>query len=361
MSATTIRRAVQLLPPCATTCIGSLPHTQVELGLQAALAMDIPFLPQLPQRHPSEYMIPAALEGLPGLSYDEDGMCTVDLAAWEAGRQAFEAKLEEALGSGQLEAFEPTPEGCRAWLPFLWEVEHRKLALAKAHLAGPFTVSSVARTNEGVSTLEVPGLDQAIYRLVMARSLAMVKALRRANTTPVFFLDEPGLYAFQRTQPRHLLAMQELRLLVLALRNEGALVGIHCCGNTDWAALLDIQPDLLSLDVRLSLDAVLEEKEALTRFLDAGATLSLGIIPTDLKSTYDVAELAESVEASFKAALPPGRSFTQVLSHVLLTPACGLAMRSVTDTERILSELRDAQRILHETLDTERGPEFYVI
>jgi methionine synthase II (cobalamin-independent) len=240
-------------------------------------------------------------------------------------------------------------------------VEHRKLALAKAHLAGPFTVSSVARTSEGVSTLEVPGLDQAIYRLVMARSLAMVKALRRANTTPVFFVDEPGLYAFQRTQPRHLLAMQELRLLVLALRNEGALVGIHCCGNTDWAALLDIQPDLLSLDVRLSLDAVLEEKEALTRFLDSGATLSLGIIPTDLKSTYDVSELAESVEASLKAALPSGRSFTQVLSHVLLTPACGLAMRSVADTERILSELRDAQRILHETLDTERGPEFYVI
>ncbi len=57
--------------------------------------------------------------------------------------------------------------------------------------------------------------------------------------------------------------MQELRLLVLALQREGALVGIHCCGNTDWAALLDVQPDLLSLDVRLSLDAMLEEKEAL--------------------------------------------------------------------------------------------------
>ncbi len=357
MSATNIRRAVQLLPPCATTCIGSLPHTQVELGLQAALAMDIPFLPQLPQRHPSEYMIPAALEGLPGLRYDEDGMCTVDLAVWEAGRQAFEARLEEALGSGQLEAFEPTLEGCRAWRPFLWEVENRKLALAKAHLAGPFTVRSVARTTQGASTLEVPGLDQAMYRLVMARSLAMVKALRRANTTPVFFLDEPGLYAFQRSQPRHLLAMQELRLLVLALRNEGALVGIHCCGNTDWGALLDIQPDLLSLDVRLSLDAVLEEQAALTRFLDAGATLSLGIIPTDLTSTYDVAELAESVEASLKAALPPGRSFTQVLSHVLLTPACGLAMGAVAGTGRNHGGRRGAPRSRHENRATPPGPE----
>jgi hypothetical protein len=361
MSAPNIRRAVQLLPACATTGIGSLPHTQVELGLQAALALDIPFCPQLPQRHPSEFMIPAALEGLPGLHYDEEGMCTVDLPTWEAGRAAFEARLEEALASGQLEAFEPTLEGCRAWRPFLWEVENRKLALAKAQLAGPFTVRSVARTSEGGATLDVPGLDQAMYRLVMARSLAMVKALRRANTTPVFFLDEPGLYAFERSRPRHLLALQELRLLVLALHREGALVGIHCCGNTDWGALLEVQPDVLSLDVRLSLDAMLEETEALARFLDSGATLSLGIIPTDLTSTYDATELAESVEASLRAALPQGRSFTQVLSHVLLTPACGLAMRSVVDAERILGELRAAQRSLHETLDAERGPEFYVI
>lgn len=361
MSAPNIRRAVQLLPPCATTGIGSLPHTQVELGLQAALAMEIPFLPQLPQRHPSEYMIPAALEGLPGLRYDEDGICTVDLAAWEAGRSAFEARLDAALASGQLEDFEPTAEGCRAWRPFLWEVEHRKLALAKAQIAGPFTVRSVARTNEGAATMDVPGLDQAMYRLVMVRSLAMVKALRRTGTTPLFFLDEPGLYAFQRSQPRHLLALQELRLLVLALHREGALVGIHCCGNTDWGSLLSVQPDVLSLDVRLSLDAMLEETEALARFLDSGATLSLGIIPTDLTSNYDVAELTESVEASLKAALPKGKSFTQVLSHVLLTPACGMAMRSVVDAERILGELRAAQRRLHETLDSERGPDFYVI
>lgn len=361
MSAPIIRRAVQLLPSCASTGIGSMPHTQVELGLQAALAMDIPFLPQLPRRHAAEFMIPSAIEGLPGLSFDEEGMCTVDLAQWEAGRQAFEARMDEALASGQLEAFEPTPEGCRAWRPFLWEVENRKLALSKAQIAGPFTVLSVARTSLGSPTLEVPGLDKALYRLVMARSLAMVKALRRTGTTPLFFLDEPGLYAFQRSQPRHLLALQEMKLLVLALQREGALVGIHCCGNTDWGALLDVQPDVLSLDVRLSLDAMLEETDALARFLGSGATLSLGIVPTDLTSTYDVTELTDSVEASLRAALPRGYSFTQVLAHVLLTPACGLAMRSVKDAENILSELRTAQRRLHHTLDTERGPEFYVI
>ncbi|QDF03496.1 hypothetical protein [Myxococcus xanthus] len=354
MSAPNIRRAVQLLPACATTGIGSLPHTQVELGLQAALALDIPFLPQLPVGKPSELMIPAALEGLPGLAFDEEGLCTVDLAAWQAGRAAFEARLEAAFQSGQFGAFEPSPEACRAWRPFLWEVETRKLAFAKAQLAGPFTVRSVARTTDGQPALEVPGLDEAMYRLTLARSLAMVKALRRAGTTPLFYLDEPGLYALQRTNPRHLIAMQELKLLVVALQREGALVGLHCCGNTDWAALLDVQPDLLSLDVRLSLDAMVEAGAALERFLGAGATLSLGIIPTDLASTYEVGELVDSVEATLKAALPRGFTFAQVVSTVVLTPACGLAMRSVIDAERILEELKVAQRRLRSALSAER-------
>jgi methionine synthase II (cobalamin-independent) len=353
MSAPNIRRAIQLLPTCATTGIGSLPHTQLELGLQAALAMDIPFLPQLPAGRPSEFMIPQALEGLPGLRWDEEGMCTVDLGAWEAGRADFQARLEGALSSGALEGFEPSLEGCRTWRPFLWEVEHRKLAFAKAQLAGPFTVRSVARTADGRATLDVPGLDEAIFRLVLARSLAMVKALRRAGTTPLFFLDEPGLFAFERANPRHLLAMQELRLLVVALQREGALVGLHCCGNTDWASLLDSGVDVLSLDVRLSLDAVLDESGAFSRFLDSGATLSLGIIPTDLSSTYEVEELVDAVEVSLKAALPPGHSFVQVATQLMLTPACGLAMRSVVDAERVLEQLKVAQRGLREALGAE--------
>ncbi len=353
MSAPNIRRALQLLPSCATTGIGSLPHTQLEMGLQAALALDIPFLPQLPVGRPSEFMIPQALEGLPGLSWDEEGLCTVDLAAWEAGRAGLEARLEQALGSGALESFEPSLEGCRAWRPFLWEVESRKLAFVKAQMAGPFTVRSVARTSQGQSTLEVPGLDEGMFRLVLARSLAMVKALRRTGTTPLFFLDEPGLYAFSRTHPRHLLAMQELRLLVVALQREGALVGVHCCGNTDWASLLDAGLDMLSLDVRLSLDAVLEESGAFARFLDSGASLSLGIIPTDLASSYEVEELVEAVEVSLEAALPPGLSFRSVASRVLLTPACGLAMRTVVDAERVLEQLKAAQRRLRDALAEE--------
>jgi hypothetical protein len=339
-------RPSDLLPAWGTTGIGSLPHTQLELGLQTALQQDIPYVPQMPVNHPGEFMIAEALEGLPGLIIDGDGLCTVDLARWEAGRDAFGAKVEAGLASGELSGFEPTPEACRAWKPFLWEVEHRKLALVKAQLAGPATVRWVARTDRGDCACDVALLDQQIFRMVLARFLARATALRRAGATPVIFIDEPGLYALDRQDPRHLVVLQELKVLVMALQREGTVVGLHCCSNTDWSALLELGLDLLSVDARLSLDAVLDDRRGLDRFLASGGRLSVGIIPTNAASAYEVTVLVDAVDASLRAAL--GARYATLGPRCLLTPACGLAMRTVLDAERAFEDLRQAQRALRQ-------------
>jgi hypothetical protein len=340
------RPALKLLPPCATTGIGSLPHTQGELALQMALQHDIPFLPQLPRADPAELMIPAALDGLPGLQFDSDGVCTVDLQAWAAQRDAFTLKIETALSSGQLADFEPSAAACRSWRPFLWEVENRKLPFAKVQLAGPATVRWVAKTSAGAPASETPELDQQIFRMLLARSLAMVKAVRRAGATPILFLDEPGLYALEAGNVRHMIVLKELNVLAVAAQREGALVGMHCCSNTRWGEVMGLGLDIVSIDARLSLDAVLEEAQAFWAFMSGGSTLSLGIIPTDLATSYALPELVDSVEASFRATAPRGLSFEALLSQMLLTPACGLGMRSVQDCERIVGEVREAQRRL---------------
>lgn len=342
------RRAVQLLPTCASTGIGSLPHSQGELALQTALAHDIPYLPQLPTDNPGELMIASALDGVPGLRFDDEGVCTVELGAWEAGSAELTRRIDAALASGALEAFEPGVQAYRSWRPFLFEVQARKLPFAKVQLAGPTTVRWAAKTSAGTPVSALPALDRQVYQLLLAKSLAMVKAVRRAGATPVLFLDEPGLYAVARGDPKHAVALKELEMLIAAVQREGALVGVHCCGNTDWAAVLSLGLDILSIDARLSLDAVLEERPEFLQFVGGGATLALGIVPTDLKSSYSVPELCESVEASLRSSVPKGVAFQALLSRMLVTPACGLAMRSVKDAERIIDEVREAQRTLRE-------------
>ena len=339
------RPALALLPKHATTAIGSLPHTQGELGLQLALQLDIPFLPELPAGNPAEFMIASALEGLPGLAFDEQGMCTVDRAAWERGAPAFGTQLDDALRTGDLSAFEPSPVARRAWRPFLWEVQNRKLALAKAQLAGPSTVRWGTQLSTGGMVADDAAVDRQVFRLVLARCLAMVKALRTAGATPLFYLDEPGLYALDVTDGRHLLNLQEIRLLVVALQREGALVGLHCCGNTRWEALLELGLDLLSFDVRLSLDALLDVPGPLEAFLGSGGALSLGIVPTDLGQDASVGELVEAAATSLEAVLGKNRA-RAALDHAVLTPACGLALRTVPDAERIVEQLRAARAAL---------------
>jgi hypothetical protein len=229
---------------------------------------------------------------------------------------------------------------CRALRPFLWEVRERKLAFAKAQLAGPATVRWSSQLSTGEPLSDHPGLDAQVFRLLLVRSLALVQAVRAAGATAIFYLDEPGLYALDTSDPAHLAVLTELKLLVAALRQRGALVGLHCCGNTRWSALLDLGIDLLSFDVRLSLDAVLEEPPAVRRFLDRGGAFSLGLVPTDLGQEADPEELARAVETSFAAALPDR---PEALRQVLVTPACGLAMRTVLEAERIFAQLRAAR------------------
>ncbi len=49
-----------------------------------------------------------------------------------------------------------------------------------------------------------------------------------------------------------------------------------------------------------------------------------------------------------RATLPSSLSFGAMIASMPLTPACGLAMRSVVDAERIFEQVREAQRALRQ-------------
>jgi hypothetical protein len=314
----------------------------------------VPFLPELPALNPGEFMMASALEGFPGLDFDAQGLCTVDRRVWEAEGPAFGKRLEAALASGELSSFEPSPSARRAWRPFVFEVQTRRLALAKAQLAGPATVRWGTQLSSGGPLTEDSELDGQVLRLLMARCLAMVKALRATGATPLFYLDEPGLYALDTSDGRHLLMLQELRLLVVALQREGALVGLHCCGNTAWEALLELGLDLLSFDVRLSLDALLDVPGPLEAFLAGGGALSLGIVPTDFGEEASVTEVVATAKDSLASVLGAERARV-ALQRSVLTPACGLALRTVLDAEHIVEQLRAAKAAFTSPSDLERG------
>jgi hypothetical protein len=243
------------------------------------------------------------------------------------------------------------PELHAAWKPFLWEVEHRKLAFAKSQITGPVSARWALKLEGGRPASALPKLEQQVFRLVLCRALAMVRAIRERGARPLLFLDEPSLTLLdRRASAVHALLFEELRILVLALQKEGALVGLHCCGNADWDPILKLGLNVLSCDSRLSLGALLATGEGLWGFVGSGGWLALGVVPTNVAASYDLAALLEAELALLEAHAPRPGAVAQLLSQALLTPACGLGMRSVPDCEAVFDDLARAQKFLRAAL-----------
>lgn len=219
--------------------------------------------------------------------------------------------------------------------PFLDAVKAGPPRWAKVQLAGPVTVTAFAQAPDGAPLAE----DRVVHHL-STRVVELVRSLRQAHADPMVFLDEPGLGLGK--QP-----WAGLEAVRRAAQDEGAMVGLHCCAQTRWAEVLGLGFDIVSLDARRSLDALLEDRRAWLAFLERGGTLCLGIIPTEPGARYDVGELCDSVEASLRATTP---RFEQALARMMLSPACGLALHSEADAARIIGEVRAAQARLRALL-----------
>ena len=334
----------------ATTGIGSLPHHNVDAALEYSFRLGIPFLPQIPLRNPWEYMIAQALDGLPGLQAETDGTVKLNSEIWKSHASEFGEKLDLAFRSTRpdaFEAFEPTASTSSSWLPFLWELRERKIKRAKIQIAGPMTCQWVLKLKDDSPLESHTELAGQIYKLVLAKSLAMTRKLRQEGISPILYLDEPALYGFTRSNPKHLLGIQELKILIQTLKKENVQVGLHCCSNTDWSSVLDLGLNILSFDTALSLDHLLDDKHRgnVEKFMQAGGKLSLGVVPTSRSSAYglhalDVKDLFSELLDALAMHWESRPDLVQkLLTEAIFTPACGLALHSPQDAEFILETL----------------------
>jgi hypothetical protein len=323
----------------------------VDAALDYSFRLGLPFLPQIPIRNPWEFMIAQALEGLPGLQVERGGEVTLNLDVWHHRAHAFQKHLDQAFAGtapGSFEEFEPSAASSSCWQPFVWELGERATPRAKLQIAGPLTSQWALRLQDGSPADRHADLARQIYHLVLARGIAMIRRLKAAGVEPLLYLDEPGLYAFSTGNPRHLLALQELKVVVQSLRKEGARIGLHCCSDTDWNAVLGLGLDYLSIDAGLSLRGLLQARyqPALARFLAEGGNLSLGVVPTTrLTSHAPTAHslLADVLEAFASSAAWAGdpAAVRGIFRGALFTPACGLALQPIADAELVLHILNE--------------------
>jgi hypothetical protein len=328
------------IPSGLTTGIGSLPHHNIDAALAFSFRFKIPFLPQIPIRNPWEYSIPQGLEGLPGLRIEPDGSPYLDYGVWLGRSKAFEERLGLAfgasLGKASFEGFEPSSATSSSWQPFLWELSERATQVAKVQIVGPLTAQWSLRTTEGKRLDNDLEVSHQVFRLILARAIGMCRRLLSIGVKPLLFLDEPALFVLSNQSPSHQVALRELALVVSALQKEGASVGLHCCSNTEWASVMELGLDFLSIDSTLSLASVLAEEAAVAAFLDRGGRFAMGVVPTSVPNGIESLDLN-----ALREVLALGTHDSRVFGKALWTPACGLALHTPKDADTVFALLAE--------------------
>jgi methionine synthase II (cobalamin-independent) len=349
------RRPPDVLKPGIATAIGSMPHKDpgraVDLVLEAC--PDAPCWPQLPALGFQEDMLAQFAEGLPCLEISEAGKTLFFRKPGEHLDQVtdfYEAYLE-AESTGRLDRFSISPghaRGLYALAERLSREEHGGRALLKGQITGPLTFALSVKDEEGRPAFFEETLLDVIQKGIAMKALWQVRFLGRYCKDTVIFVDEPILAAFGSSafiNVSRQAVVSSLGALCTQIKAAGALVGSHCCGNTDWSLLVDAGVDIINFDAYAYMESISIYADSLARFFDAGGFLAWGIVPSaHLGRRPDVGNLFEALRRGLALLESRGIPRDLALRRMIVTPSCGLGTLDQATAENALRELSSLSR-----------------
>ena len=310
------------------TGIGSVPFLDVGRTCRHILETcpEMPYWPQFVQRTHLEDMTIQFSKGLPLLAVEGKSLV---LSQGQIENEL--VSFYEAYLADDIERFAISPE----YAPGLYELTtllrrqpQKTGPYIKGQTVGPVTLAAAVKDREGRFLFYYPDLVDACTKGLAIRALWQVRELSKTGKRPVIFLDEPYLTgfgsAFTPVQRDDVVPL--LREVIDYLRQRSdALVGIHCCGNTEWPMIVEAGPDIISFDAFSYMDYFLLFSETISRFIREGGMIAWGMVPTfgyTGKETVEgmLAKLQEGSRRLVRCGLDPD----EVARRSLLTPACGM-------------------------------------
>jgi methionine synthase II (cobalamin-independent) len=221
----------------------------------------------------------------------------------------------------------------------------RRPAWVKGQVTGPFSFAMTVTDDAKRSLAYTPELQEVAFQGMAMKARWLARRLRGVADGALVVLDEPYLCsfgsAFVNVSREETLAA--LGGAITAIHAEGALAGLHCCGNTDWSLVLETGIDVVNFDAYEYFQGLSLYPAELGAFLERGGILSWGIVPTsDTPIAVEtlVEKLGERHAELGRKGLDPGRLARQAL----LTPSCGMGSRTVEEADRILEVLVELAR-----------------
>ncbi|MFH1418050.1 MAG: hypothetical protein ABII12_07185 [Planctomycetota bacterium] len=351
---------MEMTPKCIATAIGSMPYADPARAIEVIFGSipDAPIWPQLSKRGLREQMEIQYSEGLPRIVIDEErarmyvdttGDYSEELAAFYEGYMA-------ADETGDCSSVAITPafsEGIPA-LERKLQSDGRKPAFVKCQTTGPISFAlTIVDENKRAIYYNGEFVDPVVKGLAMKCRWQIQKFKPFADNV-ICFIDEPILSAFgsstyvsvQRED-----VVSKLTEVVEAVHAEGAIAGIHCCGNTDWSLPVDAGADIVNFDAfQYGETVALYPGPMKTHLVERKNALAWGIVPT---SAAVRGETVDSLVGRFEKEVDrladrAGIDKQIIVERAVITPACGTGTMEPADAERVFDLLGKTSQALRE-------------
>ncbi len=153
------------------------------------------------------------------------------------------------------------------------------------------------------------------------------------------FIDEPTLQVYGQstyiTLSKEKL-IEDINAVVHAVRDAGAVAGIHSCGCTDWSILLESDADIVSFDAFNYFNSLELYDSELKGFLSRGGSLAWGLVPTSENVLrLNARGLVDLYERQIDALLNKGIDYDLLKTRTLITPSCGAGNLSIMVSEKV--------------------------
>jgi methionine synthase II (cobalamin-independent) len=194
-------------------------------------------------------------------------------------------------------------------------------------------------------------MDGVIKGLAM-QAITQAREFESLGKSAIIFLDEPSLSgygsAFTPLSKKEVLDIIGETSRLIRAETE-ALIGLHCCGNTDWSLLLSLDLDILNFDAYGFGDAFLLYPQDIKGFLEKGKIIAWGLVPTTEYTGAETASfLLDKLASFFKRLTVKGIDQDRLLAQTMITPACGLGTLSEETARRLLALLSEVSLMARE-------------
>lgn len=328
------------------TGIGSVPFLDVDDTCQRILEIfpDFPFWPQFVKRSHLEAMSIQASQGLPLLEInpDQNGIHIRSNEHQDSELISFYEHLM-AEDTDYFAVSREYAKGLYRLLELIHDNPQRYGSFIKGQIIGPITLAGSLRDTTGRSALYNSEIMDTIIKGLGIKALWLVKKMSICGKRPVIFMDEPYLSGFGSafTPIRREEVVRSIREIVDYVRSRSnALIGIHCCGNTDWSMIIETGIDIVSFDSVDYIDYFLLYRNEIAKFLEDCGTVAWGAVPTTSFSGEEtVRDLKIRLEKGLNTFCEWGIDKATVAGRSIITPACGLGTVKPDEAEKILELL----------------------